>query len=220
MSVLIQKGKAPEGAVRISREEAIKLQWKLVLDWKPASDVWPFRYGVASLAIGSAISGIMIASHFRRKLKLKDIGRIAMYLPNVVIPSLALPILHQKLVSEPILIQADCPVCIQLRSIVLQNAIGLVYPLILTPLSGYLLASTFATTRLPLLSYTNLGSLINVYRGIIEPFTTRLMALSIFHTVLAIAITESEAKSLFKIQKILYDKLDVDSEPLPISQNS
>lgn len=39
MAVLVQKGKVPEGAVRLTEEEALELQWKLIYNWKPTSDV-------------------------------------------------------------------------------------------------------------------------------------------------------------------------------------
>uniref|UniRef100_A0A069DXF8 Putative conserved plasma membrane protein n=1 Tax=Panstrongylus megistus TaxID=65343 RepID=A0A069DXF8_9HEMI len=214
MSVFVQKGKPPEGSVRLTEEEAANLQWKLIYNWKPTSDVWPFRYGMASLAVGATLSAILIVGHFRRKLKLRNIGYFAMYMPNVVMPTLALPLLHQKLVTEPILLQTECPVCIQLRSIVLQNGLGLIYPLILSPTCGFLLATSQATIRLPILSLGNLGSLFSIYRGILQPFTNRLLGLSLFHTVLAVSVTEAEARSFFKLQRTLLQQQNfIESEP-------
>ncbi|XP_073992914.1 uncharacterized protein [Rhodnius prolixus] len=215
MAVLVQKGKVPEGAVRLTEEEALELQWKLIYNWKPTSDVWPFRYGLASLALGTTISAAAIVARFRRKLKLRNIAKMAMYLPNAVIPAATLPILHTKLISEPILLQTECPVCIQIRSIVLQNVLGLVYPLILAPTCGFMIATSQATIRLPILSYGNLGTLFGIFRGIVQPFTNRLLGMSLFHTVLALSITEAEARSFFKIQRALLDEQNPSDTPRP-----
>ena len=44
-----EKSKVPEGAVIISKDTALNLQWKLIKNWQPKSDVYVINYFYATL---------------------------------------------------------------------------------------------------------------------------------------------------------------------------
>ncbi|XP_069705525.1 uncharacterized protein [Periplaneta americana] len=46
---LLRGKDVPEGSLRLSEEEAIQYQLKLINGWEPKSDVWPFHFGFGIL---------------------------------------------------------------------------------------------------------------------------------------------------------------------------
>ncbi|KAJ4438567.1 hypothetical protein ANN_14514, partial [Periplaneta americana] len=95
VSMALLRGKdVPEGSLRLSEEEAIQYQLKLINGWEPKSDVWPFHFGFGILGAGSALSAMYINSHFRSRLRLHTYGRMSTYLPIVILPSMLSALFH------------------------------------------------------------------------------------------------------------------------------
>lgn len=60
---------------------------------------WPIRLGGFILGGASVISSVYITNTFRRKFKLKNIGRPIIIVPTIVSPIILGPILHQHVIS-------------------------------------------------------------------------------------------------------------------------
>ncbi|KAL1123398.1 hypothetical protein AAG570_002478 [Ranatra chinensis] len=215
MSAFVEKaspGFVPSDAVRLSREEAAEKQWNFIKNWKSSWDVWPFTYGVGSLSLATAVSSLMISNHYRKKLKLRHYGRISMFIPTAFIPSVLIVILHSKFVTEEILLQNECPVCIQMRAVVMQTVGGIIYPAAISPFAAFGYSTVYGTYRVPLFKRENLGEIYDLWRKLSRPLQSRLLFMWAAHVGLAAAITNAEAKSLFRIYKKARLERDTEKE--------
>ncbi|KAF6213608.1 hypothetical protein GE061_011329 [Apolygus lucorum] len=213
MSIVVKKTEdqdVPSDYVKCSKEEAIEHQWKTIHAWQSAWDIWPFKQGPAILSVTAAISGGMIASYFRLRLNLSHYGRMAMLLPTMGIPGAFTPILNLKLVGEPVMIQSECPVCLQMRSMLVQNLLGIGYPIVLSAGTGMHLAERYATYRLPEFTFRAIPQFVNIARNILTSHKNGVIALAIINTLVAGFITDRQANSIFTIaRKLEEEEIDV-----------
>ncbi|XP_071451231.1 transmembrane protein 126A [Hetaerina americana] len=150
MALRKQSGELPEGSVRLSESEAILFQWKNISSWESLSDVWPLKYGISIAAVSSSLSAWYINRCYRSMLKLGAHGRLVSYLPTVVIPAIATSIYHQeKVLSDVLIMKSECPVCIQIRSSAIQAIFGGLYPAVLAPVAGFMIATRHYTYDVP-----------------------------------------------------------------------
>lgn len=86
--------KLPEGARTISVNQVEVFYSKLVERWKPKSEIWALAFGANALGVLAAASGFHVNWHFRRILLLKKHGFFSTYLPNTIIPLVAVSAYH------------------------------------------------------------------------------------------------------------------------------
>ncbi|TMW43717.1 hypothetical protein DOY81_011202 [Sarcophaga bullata] len=57
--------------IRMSEEQALAYQWKIISNWEKPSEVWSLRYAPGVLAAMATCTGIFVNNHYRNKLKLE-----------------------------------------------------------------------------------------------------------------------------------------------------
>ncbi|XP_014278051.1 uncharacterized protein [Halyomorpha halys] len=206
MAVRIEKSdrnNIPEGAVLISKEKALDMQWKALNNWIPRSDLFFFRYGPGILAASSVVSSTLVMQHYRNKLKLLNIGRGIMFVPGVVFPALMILPFYVKAVQQPIVLQDHCPICIQMRSVTIQSMISIPYPILVSTVGSFLMASTYGTYRMPefsLFPIKKLGEYLSFWKQVSKRLIGNLPMHFLLQFTVAILITELTAKEVFKVQ--------------------
>ncbi|XP_014262587.1 uncharacterized protein LOC106674409 [Cimex lectularius] len=193
-----------KGVIKLTRSQAAEMQWKLIYTWPTKSDTWPYYYGLGALSVAASLSSIYISVHFKRKFKLGTFGNMSLMFPSIMVPPVILSLSHQKLVSEPILLQTECPVCIQFRSLMIQNLVGLGYPLLMAPTLSVALANVFSTMKLPTFSIKNIPEFYYLFTKLSKRLKLPLLFLFTFHSAISIYVANQEAYSLYTI----LDKLD------------
>ncbi|CAH1400164.1 unnamed protein product [Nezara viridula] len=206
MAVKIHKGdinNIPEGAVIISKHKALDMQWNLMNNWTPTKEVLFFKFGPGILAATSIISSTLIMKHYRNKLKLLSIGRALLFIPGVVFPSLMIPPFYVKAVTQPILLQDHCPICIQMRSVTIQSMVSISYPILVSSVGTLLMANTYGTYRIPEFSFFSIkkiSDMLSFWRKISKRLFSNLPMHFLLQFIVAIFITEMTAKEVFKVQ--------------------
>lgn len=198
---------ASQKLVRISKNEALEMQLKLITDWEPQKDVWPFRFGGAILSAASVVSSVYLMGYYRRKFKLLSYGRPLMFIPGVIVPAMMIPVFYQKAVTDELLLQTACPVCIQLRGALIQSSLAVGYPLLVHSLGAFAMANTYATYRLPAVSLSTLGQIWTLWRKMTLPIHGILAWHIASQIALAFFITEYQAKSFFDVQEKILLKI-------------
>lgn len=194
----------PAGVVVLNEQEALARQWRLVMNWSPKSDVWPFRYGMGCLAAASALSGIYINAYYRNKLHLQNFGRVSTYLPIVALPTIVSLFFHQQFITNDILLEKTlCPVCVQVRSGALQVFFGTLYPTLLAPLSSFMYATRHYTYHMPPMNAPT--EHIKLWLKLTRPVGYTLLLTGFAQIVVAMGITHFEANSYFRIQAKLLE---------------
>lgn len=140
MALLHKKAsEIPKDAVRLSEEEAVQYFLKLVQNWENRSEVWPIIYTPGVLGAGTVFTGFYINNYYRRVLKLGSYGRLSSYLPAVALPAIMATFFHTTFVLPDIVLNKEpCPVCLQTRAALLQTGFGVAYPMLLVPLSSFM----------------------------------------------------------------------------------
>lgn len=204
MALRRQTAEIPEGAVILTEAEAIQHQWKIISSWKPAADVWPFKYGLAISAFCSSATSIYINNHYRRKLRLANHGRIASYLPIVIIPAIAASLFHQSIMSDIMIMKSACPVCVQIRSSSYQAFFGAMYPVLLAPLSSFMLATRYYTYVIPPVQTMPLEAL-KLGLKLTRPIQGVLVTAALGQALVGSVLAYMEMKSIVKINKKIDD---------------
>lgn len=193
----------PDDAVLLSKSEAIELQWRLVLTWKPRTDAWPFSVGTSLLASVAGLGGFVVNNHYRRKLNLLLYAPLTTFLPLVVVPMALTASMQAWLVGSEILIgNYTCPLCMETRAALLQLGLGMGYPLVLAPFATFYLAA--ASYRYAVPSITDYKGVYSLYKKVNKRLGTKLMYLCALQVIGATAITKLQMNSIGKISdKIL-----------------
>ncbi|KAK7090359.1 uncharacterized protein [Littorina saxatilis] len=165
--VRLKKGEEKPARARLMTDgEVLSMQHKIMMNWKPRSEMWPFTWGVGVLGGTTALTGTYINNYCRGKLGLMTFGRISTFAPTVAIPVMLSTLFHSFLVSNKILIgEFPCTVCAAVRSGAIQSGFGALYPLLLGPLICVANARKYHTYHVPGLSE----------KGEILPFLRRVM---------------------------------------------
>ncbi|XP_037298087.1 LOW QUALITY PROTEIN: transmembrane protein 126A-like [Manduca sexta] len=197
---LMKSKEIPKGAVVIDEFEATVYAWDLVNNWKSVKDKWALEYGPFVLGGINALSGVLINSHYRGKLKLGNYGYFASVIPISVMPGIMTPALHRHLVSTDILLmKSACPICYEMRATAIQLGLGIAYPMVLAPLTGLMLASRYSTARMPSL-FEGPRVVLKFVHKLTRPFTGTLTAIAIFQSVAAAILTHFEMKNNFTLR--------------------
>lgn len=208
MPVLIQKvvdREIPSDAVIISREEALSKQWDMLYDWKKWSEVWPLKRGFAVVSGVTAITSMMFTNHYRRRLKLANYGMVPMYLPTVFMPSIGSAMFHKHGVTDAVLLQSECPVCIQGRAILSQLFFSIAVPMFLAPLGSCYYAMSTASYDVPPLQFKYLPELGRLWLSMTQRLKLKLPILIGTNILTAAVITYLEEDCFFKLNRKLYD---------------
>lgn len=84
----------PENARIVSEDRIAGFYEVVVRTWKPQYEIWALAYGPQILGVAGALSGWYGNMYFRKKLRLKSYGFLTTYLPNTVLPFLAVHAFH------------------------------------------------------------------------------------------------------------------------------
>jgi hypothetical protein len=134
-----------------SNEKFIKFD-KLIDEWKPKSEIWPFVYNIKLLSFINGLTAFYIGFRFRKFFKIAD-GRTALL--NVYIPSLSLPLffgslIHHLFITSPIIEGKEiCSVCQCLNAGLVQSLTSTVYPMIFSSITSIYYAHYFNKYPIP-----------------------------------------------------------------------
>uniref|UniRef100_A0A1B6INF0 Transmembrane protein 126A n=1 Tax=Homalodisca liturata TaxID=320908 RepID=A0A1B6INF0_9HEMI len=196
----------PSDAILLTRDEALKMHWNTLKEWKPQTDTWPFRYGIAALAGLNAVTTINFVHYYRRKLNLGNYGRVTMLLPTAILPSIASTMSHYTFVTNSIFLGEDCPLCTQTRAAMVQIAAGVIYPIVVTPVAGFYYAISYATYNVPPLRREYLPEIFKLWLSMTRKLKMRLPIAIAVNGFAASILTYFEAKSFYSIQSTIYQK--------------
>ncbi|XP_068632822.1 transmembrane protein 126A [Battus philenor] len=148
---LIKSSQIPKDAVVLTEVEAASYIWDVVNNWESLSDTWALRYAPAILGSINGVCGVLINSHYRKKLKLGTYGYFASVIPISLMPGVLTALFHRHLVSTDMLLMKTnaCPLCYEMRSGITQVVLGSVYPMLLGPTSALMFATRYSTYRVP-----------------------------------------------------------------------
>ncbi|XP_050669816.1 uncharacterized protein LOC126968748 [Leptidea sinapis] len=200
---LMKSSQIPEDAVVLTEHEATEYVWSIVYNWEPVSDVWALRSGAVCLGVINAVSGAIMNRHYRNKLKLGTYGYFSSVIPLTLMPGSLTALFHRYIVSSDLLLLKNnhCPICYEVRSGAVQVGLGLVYPMILAPLTSLMLTNKYNTARIP--EITQPKALLQLVRKMTRPFTGTLAVISIIQVVASSIITYFEVKNSL----ILHEKM-------------
>ncbi|XP_044727754.1 uncharacterized protein LOC123291511 [Chrysoperla carnea] len=200
----------PSDAVLLSRDEVLKYEWKLIEQWTPESDVWPIRYGVAILGVASGLSSLLINNHYRVKLRLGTYARFATYLPCVAIPTMMSCFSHNEFITNSVLLQNECPVCLEVRAASFQTLLSTIFPIVTVPLATFNFALRYNTYRLPSITEKP-KEVFKLWWKFTKPIRYPLYYNIAFQCILAMGVTYFEGRSFEKLQTAIA-KLEHDYE--------
>ncbi|XP_046617679.1 uncharacterized protein LOC124303898 [Neodiprion virginianus] len=205
MALVKQTGPLPTDAVPLNKNEALRYQVDMLRHWPNQLEVWPLRSGIGILSITAAVAGIYVNAHYRRKMKLMKIGSAATYLPIIVLPGIAATFAHKLFVTRDILLERKkCLLCLETRAALLQFTVGFLYPMTLGPMGSVLLATRYATYRLPNIT-NDFWGLISVLRKFTRPINLQLSIIAIGQLFLGLCMTRLEIKSYYNVKQQLLE---------------
>lgn len=187
----LKKGEEkPAGARLLTEDEVLAIQQKIIMNWQPRSEMWPFSWGVGLLGGTAALSGTLINSICRQRLGLMSLSRLATFAPTVALPVILSTFFHHVLITNRILVgNFPCTVCAALRSGSFQSAAGGLYPMVLGPLVCTVVARKYHTYHIPSLHDT--AQILPFLRRIM-PGSGTLLAILLVNFGLGMAISERE----------------------------
>ncbi|XP_034937819.1 uncharacterized protein [Chelonus insularis] len=194
--------KIPEGAIKLTPEEAFDHQWKLINNWPNFIDVWPFFLGTPILAGLGAITSIRINSAIRSKLNLRNYGKVISHYTVSLATFTVIGLSHQSIITEKIItLKASCPVCIETQAILLQLGSCVLYPSILSSCTNLYMANKYATYRIPY--FADGQGIFKLYLKLVESLKKKIVRHVILNFIAAGFITYLESVALAKIHKKL-----------------
>ncbi|XP_063994101.1 uncharacterized protein LOC135171474 [Diachasmimorpha longicaudata] len=200
----------PKEAVVVDENDAINHQWETIKSWPKLAEVWPFRIGIPLLGAAGTIGGLVINTHFRRKLSLYSYGKLATTVAMGMAPAVMIAGSHAIFVTHDLYLnKTQCLVCLQQKAILLQLTFGLGYPLTLSPLANFMYATRHGTYRLPY--WGDYKGTIKLWWKWIVSAREKFLLLILFHAFTAAFLTYKEKESLLNVQQKL---LTVEAEYL------
>ncbi|XP_065170438.1 uncharacterized protein [Atheta coriaria] len=198
----IQRGRfsdIPTDAVRLSKEEAVDYQIKLMHDWSEWKDVFFFKYGAGFLGGASAAVGIYLNDYYRRKLKLRSYGSVSSFLASSLIPTSLTLVFHYGLIVPHVILKDTCAVCIEIRAASIQSVFGCVVPSLLAPISAFSAAISYGTYNVPYI--TQPLQVLNLWKQLTKPIGNILFGLFLAQALLASGVTMMEGRSVDIVNK-------------------
>ncbi|XP_076454329.1 transmembrane protein 126-like [Babylonia areolata] len=187
----LRKGEEkPAGARMLTNDEVLEMQHRIILNWKPRSQMWPFSWGLGILGGSAAVSGIIINNICRQRLGLLSLGRLSTFTPTVALPVVLTSFFHHFLITNRILVgDFPCTVCAAIRSGSLQSMAGGLYPMVLGPMMCVVIARKYHTDYVPALRET--AQILPFVRRIM-PGAGTLLAILLVNFGVGMAISERE----------------------------
>lgn len=145
--ILVKKSQLPAGAILLTEKEVVQLHYKRISKWQPQSDIWPFLYGPFINAGATLLSCALVNTYFRNKFMLQSFGRIASYVPALVMPTM-LSHLFQKQFEEKTFLNPPCPSCLEIQAGIVQVAASVGYCCLISPVISIYLSRKFHTYQI------------------------------------------------------------------------
>lgn len=196
------RNNAPPGAVKLTKEAALKHQLELFAKWKPQRDVWPVTYGAAISGIAAAFGGAVLNAIFRKHYVLRNIGLVATTLPNFGLPGVLAYIASAHAMHDIIVMDTHCVVCTQTKAMALQLGFGAIYPCIMAPLACLTIAARSFTYPVPPYRTHYKDILTDIYR-VFRKHRITLAGLTAFQCILAFGLLHMQMRSVIKVQRKL-----------------
>ncbi|XP_018319197.1 uncharacterized protein LOC108732745 [Agrilus planipennis] len=196
----------PLDAIILTENDAFKYETEILQNWEKGNDVWAYRYGKFVLAAISGFVGGYLNSHYRLKVRLFSYGRIASYLSTITIPSVTCLFFHDQFVLRGVVLQNECPVCLQLRAAAFQTFAGVVAPSLLAPFASFSLALRYGTYDVPYVTKEPLKA-FKFWQSKTRPIGNILFAIFLGQALAGALVTHLEARSVFNVNNELL-KLD------------
>ncbi|XP_015919594.1 uncharacterized protein [Parasteatoda tepidariorum] len=129
--------------------DSSKFYRDVILNWKPASEVWSFKHGDDILCGSAALTSFYISYFFRKQLKLRHYSKLTCYTPVVGLSTAACFVVQSGIINSNILSADRCPLCILTKASYLQLGVGLIYPLLMAPTVNFYIADKLLTYPIP-----------------------------------------------------------------------
>lgn len=198
----------PSGTVLLSPDQVHELNMKTIENWSPSREMLSLKYGAQILGGMAAISGFMFITHLRRKMLLRNYGRLASLAPTVFFPGVITTISQQSFVTNKVLSgEMMCPVCAEVRSVSIQLLAGVTQPFVLAILASSALAKTALTYPLPPLN--DFRTLFQVYVKLLQPMRSTalfIVATSVFN---AFVVAYNQGKAVEKVHNRILEQHNV-----------
>ncbi|KAK0082315.1 hypothetical protein PV325_010679 [Microctonus aethiopoides] len=205
----------PENCIQLTGEEAVSYQWNQIINWPKRWDVWPYAYGIPTLAFIAGVSGSRVNEHYRLKLKLRRYGFSSTSLAMTLTPAIFSVASHCLFVTPDIFLnENNCILCLQTRAAALQLFCSIIYPAVMSPSANFMFATRHGTYPLPYWKdYKNTFKLWLTMNKTLAPKMIFNIPIQIFA---AGFVTYMEAKSLYTIRSKLENKENDDLPEIDI----
>ncbi|KAI4492987.1 hypothetical protein M0802_009757 [Mischocyttarus mexicanus] len=201
MALKVSDTEVPKYAVTLSEKEAIQYRWKQIRNWKPDTEMWPFKYGIPVLGALTSISGLYINLRLRNIMKIRRFGTASSGITLIVCPGILTSLAQVQVSENTFLPMRTCPLCVEMKSICVQNFSSIVYPIILAPIVNVMVAKRTGTFRLPY--YTNWKEVLYFGFNLVKPIFPSLPIISGINSVAAMFITYKQFNCISYMQDVL-----------------
>ncbi|XP_066138894.1 uncharacterized protein [Euwallacea fornicatus] len=197
----------PENSIILSEADALKYQINIINKWDKSSEIFALKHGPYILGAGALLSGAFFNNYFRRKFLLRHYGSLASYFPICFVPGAASAILHSEAILKKIILMKfdECPMCMEMRAVVVQTSLGVLYPLVLAPIGCAALAVRFSTHDIPYIT-DRPKEVVNVFKKMFKSLHTKILYMVIAQAFLASVVTYYEASNFINISKKIVEQ--------------
>ncbi|NP_001155420.1 uncharacterized protein LOC100160013 [Acyrthosiphon pisum] len=210
--MFIERGKPeeiPKGAIRLTKDEVQEYMTDLIRKWPNTMELWALKHGNPILSSAVVLSSTVILNFYRKKLQLRNYGRFTLFLPIVLVPSIFNQIYQNTVTTKSIILQEDCPICINTQSMFIQVGTGIVYPLMSTIGGTYMFASKMSTFSLKSKGPDIVKEFALHVMKISRPLYNRLTAFVIGHVLLSYMISHYQMDNFeFLRNKMLQQQIE------------
>ncbi|CAK9831635.1 hypothetical protein ANTRET_LOCUS8593 [Anthophora retusa] len=185
----------------INDVEATKIQIQLIKEWEPKREVWPLRYGEYILGASAGLSGLIINSIFRKKLKVLHHGLFLTTTSLALSPAFVAILNHNQLITRKFLLyKKDCLACEYLKAISLMQFASIVIPISAAPLINIGIAAKLGY-RVPYMSEGR--ELLKFWWNTVKPASNRLLILVLCNSLICSAIVYKQSCAIDDVMNIL-----------------
>ncbi|CAI6361487.1 unnamed protein product [Macrosiphum euphorbiae] len=221
--MFIERGKPeeiPKGAIRLTRDEVQEYMTDLIRKWPNTMELWALKHGNPILSSAVVLSSSVILNFYRKKLQLRNYGRFTLFLPIVLAPSIFNQIYQNTVTTKSIILQEDCPICINTQSMFIQVGTGIVYPLMSTIGGTYMFASKMSTFSLKSKGPDIVKEFALHVMKISRPLYNRLTAFVIGHVLLSYMISHYQMDNFEFLRIKMLQQQNEEIEILRLSEKN
>lgn len=221
--MFIERGKPeeiPKGAIRLTRDEVQEYMTDLIHKWPNTMELWALKHGNPILSSAVVLSSSVILNFYRKKLQLRNYGRFTLFLPIVFVPSIFNQIYQSSMTTKSIILQEDCPICINTQSMFIQIGTGVVYPLMSTIGGTYMFASKMSTFSLKSKGPDIIKEFALHVMKISRPLYNRLTAFVIGHALLSYMISHYQMDNFEFLRIKMLQQQNEEIETLRLSEKN